>query len=83
MKSVVNGSGLNDSISGAMAEFTVYLYDLYQYPSPVEVERLQVQIVRENDSYNVLPSVYPTNIVNGISNLATFQLFDFSLLMCY
>jgi hypothetical protein len=55
-----------DSVSGEMAEFSVYLNDLYQYPSLVEVERLQVQIVREIDSYYVLPSIYPLHIINGI-----------------
>jgi hypothetical protein len=80
LESVVNGSGLNNSVSGEVAEFSVYLNDLYQYPSPVEVERLQVQIVREIDSYYVLPSIYPLRIINGICNLATFQLFDFFFL---
>ena len=66
LKSVVNGSGLNNSVAGIMAEFSVYLNDFYQYPSPVEVERLQVQIVRQIDSYYVLPSISPLHIINGI-----------------
>ncbi|KAG2721400.1 hypothetical protein I3760_02G080800 [Carya illinoinensis] len=65
LKSVVNGSGLNNSIAGEVAEFTVYLKDLYQYPSAVEVERLQVQIVRESDSYYVSPTISPLHVING------------------
>ncbi|XP_062175751.1 protein GAMETE EXPRESSED 2-like isoform X3 [Alnus glutinosa] len=65
LESVVNGSGLNNSLSGEVAEFSVYLNDHYQYPSQVEVERLQVQIAREIDSYYVLPSIYPLHIPNG------------------
>ena len=71
LKSVVNGSGLNNSVAGKMEEFSVYLNDLYQYPSPVEVERLQVQIVRQIDSYYVLPSISPLHIINGICYLVT------------
>ncbi|KAH9683533.1 protein GAMETE EXPRESSED 2 [Citrus sinensis] len=63
--SVVNGSGLNDSVAGETAHFSVYLNDMFQYPYPVEVERLQVQIVREIDSSTVWPSISPTQIYNG------------------
>ena len=66
MKSVVNGSGLNDSIAGAKQEFSVYLYDVYQYPSPVEADIVQVQILRENDSYSVSPFIYHLLNKNGI-----------------
>lgn len=62
---------MNNSVAGEMAEFSVYLNDIYQYPSPVEVERLRVEIVREIDSYRVQPTIHPIQIVNGISNLAT------------
>ncbi|GMY27774.1 protein GAMETE EXPRESSED 2 isoform X1 [Fagus crenata] len=65
LKSVVNGSGLNNSVAGKMEEFSVYLNDFYQYPSPVEVERFQVQIIRQIDSYYVLPSISPLHIING------------------
>lgn len=68
--SIVNGSGLNNSTAGEIAYFSVYLNDIYHYPSPVEVERLQVEIVREIDSYGVQPTIYPIQIVNGTSNLA-------------
>ncbi|XP_024922274.2 protein GAMETE EXPRESSED 2 isoform X2 [Ziziphus jujuba] len=62
--SIVNGSGLNNSTAGEIAYFSVYLNDIYHYPSPVEVERLQVEIVREIDSYGVQPTIYPIQIVN-------------------
>lgn len=58
-----------------MSRFTIYLNDIYQYPSPVELEWLQVQIVRVIDSYHLLPSIYPMQIVNGTSIPATIQLF--------
>jgi len=44
----------------------VYLNDIYQYPSPVEASILQVQILRQNDSYRVLPVIYPVLNSNGI-----------------
>ncbi|KAE9598911.1 putative immunoglobulin-like protein [Lupinus albus] len=59
VKSVINGSGLNDSVAGVNAELSVYLNDMYQYPSPVEADILQVQILRENDSYRISPVIYP------------------------
>ncbi|XP_027338299.1 protein GAMETE EXPRESSED 2 [Abrus precatorius] len=65
VKSVVNGSGLNDSVAGVKAKFSVYLNDIYQYPSPVEADILRVQILRENDSYSVLPIIYPMLNKNG------------------
>ncbi|XP_061369324.1 protein GAMETE EXPRESSED 2, partial [Gastrolobium bilobum] len=66
VKSVINGSGLNDSVAGVKAEFSVYLNDIYQYPSPVETDILQVQILRENDSYSVSPIIYPMLNKNGM-----------------
>ncbi|KAF8392567.1 hypothetical protein HHK36_022912 [Tetracentron sinense] len=65
LNSVVNGSGLAGSIAGEMSEFSVYLKDTYQYPSPIEQERLRAQIVREIDSYNVWPSISPMPNING------------------
>ncbi|KAI4317565.1 hypothetical protein L6164_025428 [Bauhinia variegata] len=69
-KSIVNGSGLNDSVAGVKAEFSVYLNDIYQYPSPVEARILQVQILRENDSYSALPTIYPNLNTNGSGNFS-------------
>lgn len=65
MTSVVNGSGLNDSVAGATAEFSVYLNDIYQYPSPVEVDLFQVTISRVNDSYSISPTIYPVINTTG------------------
>ncbi|KAG8655508.1 hypothetical protein MANES_04G046000v8 [Manihot esculenta] len=61
--SIVNGSGLNDSIAGEISQFSVYLFDIFQYPAFVELGSIKVQIVRENDSYYVQPSIVP--IING------------------
>ncbi|KAK6930191.1 hypothetical protein RJ641_004285 [Dillenia turbinata] len=62
--SIVNGSGLDISIAGETAKFSVYLYDKYQYPSLIEKEMLWIHIVREVDSYRVLPTVYLKEISN-------------------
>ncbi|GAB2210293.1 hypothetical protein Droror1_Dr00015556 [Drosera rotundifolia] len=47
--------------------FSVYLKDTYQYPSPVELGKLQVQIVHNLDSYFVLPAISPIKMINGIN----------------
>ncbi|XP_059632750.1 protein GAMETE EXPRESSED 2 [Cornus florida] len=66
MNSIINGSGLNHSVAGEVARFSVFLKDAYQYPSPVELERFQVKIVKESESYYVVrPSIYPVQPVNG------------------
>jgi len=44
----------------------VYLNDIYQYPSPVQANILQVVILRENDSYRIMPVVYAVLDSNGI-----------------
>ncbi|RDX60235.1 Protein GAMETE EXPRESSED 2, partial [Mucuna pruriens] len=75
VKSVVNGSGLNDSVAGVKAEFSVYLNDIYQYPSPVEANILQVQILRENDSYSVSPIISPM-LNNSGSTIASGVRYD-------
>ncbi|KAL1181593.1 hypothetical protein V6Z11_A02G060200, partial [Gossypium hirsutum] len=64
-KSIINGTGLNSSVAGEQAEFSVYLRDAFEYPSPVEVERLRVEIRSETDSISVSPTIYPTQISNG------------------
>lgn len=68
-----------------MSHFTIYLNDIYQYPSPVELEWLQVKIVRVIDSYHLLPSIYALQIVNGTSILVTIQLFPSygNIFSCY
>ncbi|KAL2464204.1 Protein GAMETE EXPRESSED 2 [Forsythia ovata] len=65
MNSIVNGSGLNNSLAGHVAMFSVFLKDAYLYPAPVELERLQVQIVHEFDSQILLPSIHIREAFNG------------------
>ncbi|XP_021741212.1 protein GAMETE EXPRESSED 2-like [Chenopodium quinoa] len=66
--SIVNGSGLNNSVAGQEARFSVYLKDAYQYPCPVEMNMLQVQISCPADAYMVLPTIYPLEESNGIKS---------------
>lgn len=66
MNSIVNGSGLNDSVAGEAARFSVLLKDAYLYPSLVEVESLQVKVVNEFDSYQPQASIHPMKMVHGI-----------------
>ncbi|KAH9616328.1 hypothetical protein KSS87_021188 [Heliosperma pusillum] len=70
VNSIVNGTGLNHSIAGEDAIFSVYLKDKYQYPSPVEMSMLQVQITRKLDSTSVLPTIYPLESLNGEVNIS-------------
>ncbi|KAE9455197.1 hypothetical protein C3L33_12904, partial [Rhododendron williamsianum] len=62
---IVNGSGLNDSVAGEVSRFSVVLRDAYQYPAPVELETLQVQIIRDLDSYHIQPSIFPMPTENA------------------
>ncbi|KAJ4826072.1 hypothetical protein Tsubulata_041704 [Turnera subulata] len=65
--SIVNGSGLNNSIAGEVQQFSLYLNDIFQYPSFVGIENIRVQIVRENDSYNsVAHSNVPAEAFNVV-----------------
>ncbi|XP_048233557.1 protein GAMETE EXPRESSED 2 isoform X2 [Ricinus communis] len=70
--SIVNGSGLNDSVAGEIAQFSLYLVDAFQYPSFVEIESIQVQIVMENDSVHVQPSIHPIIIGSGLAQELSF-----------
>ncbi|KAF3658328.1 Protein GAMETE EXPRESSED 2, partial [Capsicum annuum] len=82
MNSIVNGSGLNDSVAGETARFSVLLRDAYLYPSLVEIESLQVQVVKEFDSYHAQASIHPMRVVNGTacgSNLNCSALNDVEL----
>ncbi|KAL2922949.1 Protein GAMETE EXPRESSED 2, partial [Bienertia sinuspersici] len=74
INSIVNGSGLNDSVAGQEARFSVYLKDAYQYPCPVELQMLQVQITRVTDSFMVSPTIYPLEGLNGSLSLPHFTL---------
>ncbi|WVY92061.1 hypothetical protein V8G54_037575 [Vigna mungo] len=53
---VVNGSGLNDSVAGVKEEFSVYLNDIYQYPSPVQANILQPHPGADNGADNGAPA---------------------------
>ncbi|KAJ0232276.1 Protein GAMETE EXPRESSED 2 [Hirschfeldia incana] len=64
-RSVVNGSGLNASTAGESLGFSIYLKDAYGYPSSVQVNILQVRIIREADSSDVLPTIKPRETLNG------------------
>ncbi|KAJ4955934.1 hypothetical protein NE237_012717 [Protea cynaroides] len=72
MKSVVNGSGLAGSVAGQMSTFSVYLNDRYEYPFPIDADRLRVQILRIVDSANVWPSIYPAHLSNASYGAASF-----------
>ncbi|XP_038983820.1 protein GAMETE EXPRESSED 2 isoform X2 [Phoenix dactylifera] len=54
-----NGSGLAGSRAGILADFTVYLEDMYHNPSPIEAEKLHVQILSKNGTFNVRPVILP------------------------
>lgn len=66
MNSLVNGSGLSNSVAGETEQFSVFLKDAYLYPSPVELESLRVQIVLESDSRIIIhPSIHMRETANG------------------
>ncbi|EPS57905.1 hypothetical protein M569_16912, partial [Genlisea aurea] len=56
--SIVNGSGLNDSVAGEAAVVYVFLKDAYLYPSPVELESLKLEVEHESgrtiDHYSII-----------------------------
>lgn len=64
-RSIVNGSGLNASVAGESLSFSIYLKDAYGYPSSVQVNILQVRIIHEVDSSDVLPTIKPRETLNG------------------
>eukprot|EP01018_Ginkgo_biloba_P014687 Gb_38821 [translate_table: standard] len=55
--SIVNGTGIADSVVGQLSSFSVYLIDSYYNLSPVEPERLRVSILRQSDLYAVQPNI--------------------------
>ncbi|KAK3016337.1 hypothetical protein RJ639_005721, partial [Escallonia herrerae] len=61
--SIIDGSGLNHSVAGESSKFSVFLRDAYQYPSPVELEKLQVQILQVSDLRQVWPSIRPVDLL--------------------
>ncbi|KAJ0602889.1 putative immunoglobulin-like protein [Helianthus annuus] len=61
----VYGPGIHDSIAGKDSRFTVSLKDAYQYPSLIELERLQVQITLPSLSLRVNPQIRPRGDHHG------------------
>lgn len=57
VNSVVNGSGLNNSVVGETTEFSIFLRDAYLYPAPVKLECLRVHIMQVSDSRTVQPRI--------------------------
>nr|GEZ06067.1 hypothetical protein [Tanacetum cinerariifolium] len=65
--SIVNGSGITGSSAGEVTKFSVYLRDTHGLSSPIELERLELQITVLSLSLRVYPQIYPKVSVNGIS----------------
>ncbi|KAH6831907.1 hypothetical protein C2S53_012782 [Perilla frutescens var. hirtella] len=57
VNSIVNGSGLHKSAVGETAKFSIFLRDAYLYPSPVQLESLQVHIMQVSNSRIIQPSI--------------------------
>lgn len=68
---VLNGTGLNDSVAGDLSYFRIVLKDKYQYPSPIELEWLQVEITLPSLSLRVEPNIM-RNDFNGIKAFIFF-----------
>ena len=64
---IVSGFGLSDSVAGEVSRFSAVLRDAYLYAAQVELERLQVAMIRESDSYHVQASIDPRETANGTS----------------
>lgn len=64
-KSVINGTGMDKSVVGEVQVFSVFLSDFFQYPFLVKAEMLRVSIIRQNDSYGILPNISPVQSLNG------------------
>ncbi|XP_042050502.1 protein GAMETE EXPRESSED 2-like isoform X1 [Salvia splendens] len=57
VNSIVNGSGLNSSVVGETAKFSIFLRDAYWYPSQVQLEYLRVHIMQVSDSQIIQPRI--------------------------
>ncbi|KAL1548471.1 protein GAMETE EXPRESSED 2 [Salvia divinorum] len=57
VNSIVNGSGLNSSVVGETAKFSIFLRDAYLYPSQVQLECLRVHIMQVSDSQIIQPRI--------------------------
>ncbi|KAL4565768.1 hypothetical protein LXL04_029873 [Taraxacum kok-saghyz] len=73
LRSIVNGSGLHNSIAGESSKFTILLRDAYQYPSPLELHSLRVQITLPAQSLNVEAHIFPIDSINGTQNVGAFD----------
>ena len=65
VNSIVNGSGLTNSVAGRMSYFSIYLEDDFHNPSPVEVRILAVNIMRKNDTLRIKPTILPQRDIQG------------------
>nr|XP_027120821.1 protein GAMETE EXPRESSED 2-like [Coffea arabica] len=63
--SVVNGTGLNHSFAGEVSTFSVFLRDAYLYPSPAELDMLQVKILHESSLKQLRPRIRPKKAEMG------------------
>ncbi|KAE8807088.1 protein GAMETE EXPRESSED 2 [Hordeum vulgare] len=68
-KSIVNGSGLVQSVAGSPSSFMVYLEDQYRSPSPVDTEMLRVQILSRNGASGVHPDITPVREPNETTSM--------------
>ncbi|KAF7065647.1 hypothetical protein CFC21_071734 [Triticum aestivum] len=77
-KSIVNGSGLVQSVAGSPSSFMVYLLDQYQSPSPIDTDMMRVQILSRNDTSGVNPVITPVREPNGAvdTSLSRAPVFD-------
>ncbi|XP_052620731.1 protein GAMETE EXPRESSED 2 isoform X1 [Lactuca sativa] len=80
MKSIVNGSGLHNSVAGEVSKFSIFLRDAYQYPSPIEVHRLRVEITLPSLSLHVDPQIYPMDPDNDVTGTQSTGMFNFGAL---
>ncbi|KAI3505114.1 hypothetical protein L1887_27025 [Cichorium endivia] len=65
LKSIVNGSGLQNSIAGEVSKFSIFLRDAYQYPSQLDLHRLRVQITLPSLSIHVNPQIRSLDSLDG------------------
>ncbi|VAI32664.1 unnamed protein product [Triticum turgidum subsp. durum] len=77
-KSIVNGSGLVQSVAGSPSSFMVYLLDQYQSPSPIDTDMMRVQILSRNGTSGVNPVITPVREPNGAvdTSLSRAPVFD-------
>lgn len=75
----VSGPGLSDSIAGQSTYIRIELRDNYEYPSPIELERIQVEITAPSLSLRINTQIHPwKKITNGIKRVS----FSFNVLFC-